>query len=227
MSEKDDIITREDEKFLALYRETNEQAKAALSKLRRDWMSDLPGSSTFEEGTELSANKAGTFIRIKSIFYSDQLRPDQVVHDLMAAMQSWVKEEAGCRNGISFVVRGTSLAVELYAGVEDATHHRSSLEAAFPGILFGDATPLSPLVKDMTRGGVITGVPAFSDNEHEPLYSLDRFLRGMRGKSFTLLVSGAPMSETRRTIGLTRFAAWSGRITTGSRRMSKSNTERV
>lgn len=195
MSEKSDVITREDEKFLELYRETNEQAKTALSKLRRDWLSEIPGSSTFEDGAELAGNKSGTFIRIKSIFYSDQIEQGKVIHDLMTAMQSWVKEEAGCRNGISFVVRGTSLAVELYAGVEDAAHHRPSLEAAFPGVLFGNETALAPLVKNMARGGVITGVPAFSDNEHEPLYSLDRFLRGMRGKTFTLLVSGASMSE--------------------------------
>ena len=196
MSEKSDVITREDEKFLELYRDTNEQAKTALSKLRRDWLSEIPGSSTFEDGAELAVNKSGTFIRIKSIFYSDQIEQGKVIHDLMTAMQSWVKEEAGCRNGISFVVRGTSLAVELYAGVEDAAHHRPSLEAAFPGVLFGNETALAPLVKNMARGGVITGVPAFSDNEHEPLYSLDRFLRGMRGKTFTLLVSGTPMSGT-------------------------------
>lgn len=195
MAEKPDVIAREDEKFLALYNETNEQSRVALSILRRDWLAEISGSSTFEDGTELAVNKNGMFIRIKSIFYSDQIGQEKVVHDLMTAMQSWVKEEAGCRNGISFVVRGTSLAVELYAGVEDATHHRSSLEAAFPGVLFGDETSLSPLVTNMTRGGVITGVPAFSDNEHEPLFSLDRFLRGMRGKTFTLLVSGTPMPE--------------------------------
>ena len=195
MADKGDIITREDEKFLALYNETNEQAKEALSRLRRDWLAELPGSSTFEGGTELAVNKTGKFIRIKSIFYSDQLEQDKVVHDLMSAMQSWVKAEAGCRNGISFVVRGTSLAVELYAGVQDATHHRPLLEAAFPGVRFGDETPLAPLLTNMARCGVITGVPAFSDNEHEPLYSLDRFLRGIRGKTFTLLVSGTPMQE--------------------------------
>lgn len=195
MDKKGDIITHEDEKFLALYNESNEQAKEALAKLRRDWLSEIPGSSSFEDGTELAANKSGTFIRIKSIFYSDQLEHDQVVHDLMASMQSWAKQEAGCRNGISFVIRGTSLAVELYAGVEDSAHHRPSLEAAFPGVLFGDETTLAPLVKNLPRGGIITGIPAFSDNEHEPLYSLDRFLRGMRGKTFMLLVSGASMSE--------------------------------
>lgn len=196
MAEKADIITREDEKFLELYKETNEQAKEALSKLRRDWLSEVPGSLTFEEGAELAVNTTGRFIRIKSIFYSDQLEQDKVVHDLMAAIQSWVKEEAGCRNGISFVVRGTSLTVELYAGVEDVAHHRPSLEAAFPGVLFGEETPLSPLVAKMTRGGVITGVPAVSDNEQIPLFSLDRFLRGMRGKTFTLIISGTPMPET-------------------------------
>lgn len=195
MAEKADIITREDEKFLKLYKETNEHAKAALSKLRREWLSEIPGSSTFEDGTELAVNKFGTFIRVKSIFYSDQIEHAQVIHELMTAMQSWVKEEAGCRNGISFVVRGTSLAVELYAGVEDAAHHRPSLESAFPGVLFGDETPIAPLVRNMSRGCVITGVPAFSDNENEPLYSLDRLLRGMRGKTFTLLVAGTPMSE--------------------------------
>lgn len=195
MAEKADIITREDEKFLELYKETNEQAKEALSKLRRDWLSEVPGSLTFEEGAELAVNTTGRFIRIKSIFYSDQLEQDKVVHDLMAAIQSWVKEEAGCRNGISFVVRGTSLTVELYAGVEDFAHHRPSLEAAFPGVLFGEETPLSPLVAKMTRGGVITGVPAVSDNEQVPLFSLDRFLRGMRGKTFTLIISGTPMPE--------------------------------
>lgn len=195
MSEKNDIITREDEKFLAFYSKSNEQAKDFLAKLRRDWLSELPGSSTFEDGTQLAANKSGKFIRLKSIFYSDKLEHGQVVHELMTAMQSWAKQEAECRNGISFVVRGTSLAVELYAGVEDAAHHRPSLEAAFPGVLFGDETPLAPLVRNLTRGGVITGVPAVSDNEHEPLYSLDRFLRGMRGKIFTLLVSGASMPE--------------------------------
>jgi DNA helicase HerA-like ATPase len=196
MAEKADIITREEEKFLAFYNETNEQAKEALSKLRRDWLSEVPGSLTFEEGAELAVNTTGRFIRIKSIFYSDQLEQDKVVHDLMAAIQSWVKEEAGCRNGISFVVRGTSLTVELYAGVEDVAHHRPSLEAAFPGVLFGAETPLSPLVAKMTRGGVITGVPAVSDNEQIPLFSLDRFLRGMRGKTFTLIISGTPMPET-------------------------------
>ncbi|MBQ6337947.1 MAG: ATP-binding protein [Kiritimatiellae bacterium] len=195
MSEKGDIITREDEKFLALYNETSEQAKGLLSKLRRDWLSELSGSLTFEDGTELAVNKSGTFIRIKSIFYSDQIEHGQVVHDLMTAMQSWAKQEAGCRNGISFVVHGTSLSVEFYVGVEDASHHRLSLESAFPGILFGDETSLTPFVTNMMRGGVITGVPAFSDDEQEPLYSLDRFLRGMRGKTFTLLVSGASMSE--------------------------------
>lgn len=195
MAEKDDINTRLDAKFLAFYREANEQARHDLSRLRRDWLSEIPGSSTFENGTELAANRIGRFIRIKSIFYSDQLEQAQVVHDLMTAMQSWVKEEAGCRNGISFVVRGTPLAVELYAGVEDAAHHRSSLEAAFPGVLFGDEVPLAPFVTKMRCGGVITGVPAFSDNEHQPLYSLDRLLRGMRGKTFTLLVAGKPMSE--------------------------------
>lgn len=196
MADKGDIITREDEKFLALYNETNEQAKDALSRLRRDWLAEIPGSSTFEEGTELAVNKTGSFIRLKSIFYSDQLEQGKVVHDLMTAMQSWVKEEAGCRNGVSFVVRGTSLAVELYAGVEDATNHHSSLKAAFPGVLFGDEISPASLVANMTRGGVMTGIPAVSDNEHEPLYSLDRFLRGMRGKIFTLLVSGTPMTET-------------------------------
>ena len=196
MAKKSDIITHEDEKFLALYNETNEQARQALSELRRDWLTVLPGSLTFATGAELAVNKSGAFVRIKSIFYSDQLDHSQVVHDLMTAMQSWTKQEAGCRNGISFVVHGTALAVEIYAGVEDAAHHRPSLEAAFPGVLFGDEIPLAPLVRNMTRGGVITGVPAVSDNEHEPLYSLDRFLRGMRGKTFTLLVSGASMSES-------------------------------
>ena len=196
MAEENDINTHLDEKFLAFFKKTSEQARGALSGLRRDWLSEIPGSSTFENGTELAVNRTGKFIRIKSIFYSDKLEQAQVVHDLMTAMQSWVKEEAGCRNGISFVVRGTSLAVELYAGVEDAAHHRSSLEAAFPGVLFGDEVPLAPFVTKMRCGGVITGVPAFSDNEHEPLYSLDRLLRGMRGKTFTLLVSGTPMSES-------------------------------
>lgn len=196
MAEENDINTHLDEKFLAFFKKTSEQARGALSGLRRDWLSEIPGSSTFENGTELAVNRTGKFIRIKSIFYSDKLEQAQVVHDLMTAMQSWVKEEAGCRNGLSFVVRGTSLAVELYAGVEDAAHHRSSLEAAFPGVLFGDEVPLAPFVTKMRCGGVITGVPAFSDNEHEPLYSLDRLLRGMRGKTFTLLVSGTPMSES-------------------------------
>ena len=195
MSEKGDIITREDEKFLALYNEISEQAKGLLSELRRDWLAELSESLTFEDGTELAVNKFGTFIRIKSIFYSDQLEQEQVVHDLMTAMQSWVKEEAGCRNEISFVVHGTSLAVELYVGVKDAAHHRSSLEAAFSGVIFGDETPLAPLVTNLRRGGVITGVPAVFDNEQEPLYALDRLLRGMRGKTFTLLVSGTSMSE--------------------------------
>ncbi len=197
MAKKDDINTRLDAKFLTFFREANEQARDDLSRLRRDWLSEIPGSSTFENGTELAVNRTGRFIRIKSIFYSDQLEQAQVVHDLMTAMQSWVKEEAGCRNGISFVVHGTSLAVELYAGVEDAAHHRSSLEAAFPGVLFGDEVPLAPFVTKMKCGGVITGVPAFSDNEYEPLYSLDRLLRGMRGKTFTLLVAGKPMSEAK------------------------------
>ena len=196
VAEENSLITREDEKFLAFYNESNEQARKELSKLRRNWLADLPWSSALEDGAELAVNSTGRFIRIKSIFYSDKLEQAQVVHDLMMSMQSWVKEASGCRNGISFVVHGTSLSVELYAGVEDAAHHRASLEAAFPGILFGDETPLAPLVSDMTRGGVITGVPAVSDNEHDPLYSLDRFLRGMRGKTFTLLVSGAPMRES-------------------------------
>lgn len=195
MSEKGALITREDKKFLNFYKASNEQARKALAKLRRNWLSEIPGSSTFENGTELAVNRTGRFVRLKSIFYSDQLEHSQVVHDLMTAMQSWVKEEAGCRNGISFVVRGTSIAMELYAGVEDASHHRSSLEAAFPGVLFGDEATLAPFVTNMRCGGVITGVPAFSDNEHEPLYSLDRLLRGMRGKTFTLIVSGTPMPE--------------------------------
>ena len=131
MAEKEDLITRKDKDFLAFYKESNEQARKALSKLRRNWLSELPGSSTFEDGTELAVNKSGSFIRIKSIFYSDQLEHGQVVHDLMTAMQSWVKEEAGCRNGISFVVHGTPLSVELYAGVEDAVRWKQHFPAFF------------------------------------------------------------------------------------------------
>ena len=195
MSEKQDVITQEEGKFLAVYAETNEQARKALADLRRDWIAEIPGSAAFLEGSGLAVNRSGTFIRIKSIFYSDKVAHAQVVYELMSSMQAWTQEEAGCRHGISFVVRGTPLAVELYAGVEDAGHNRPSLEAAFPGVLFGDETELSPLVRNMTRGGVVTGVPAFTDSEHEQLYSLDRFLRGMRGRTFTLLVAGTPMSE--------------------------------
>jgi len=204
-----DVISEQDEKLLAFYSGMNVYCREKLAEFRRTWL-DVAGTLPFYRGDVLPVSKIEGVYPIKSIFYSDKVAHAQVVYELMKAMHAWVMTNASDRQSVLFVISGSTDRVALLANTTSTHNGKSSLEAAFPGVVFGDPRPLSPYVENMRRGGLVTGIPAFSENEHEQLYSLDVLLRGLRGKRFTIVIAGVPcteaevdqyLSETRQEIG--------------------------
>lgn len=189
-----DVITTQNEKLFAFYSEMNARCRDDLKALRRDWL-NVAGTLPYSRGCSLPLSGVSELYPIKSIFYSDQIAHSQVVYELMKAMHSWVMTNGSNKQSIIFVISGTFDKITLLANTTSSTHGRASLQASFPGIVFGEPCPLSPFLGDMRRGGVVTGIPAFSENEHEQLYSLDVLLRGLRGKKFAIVITGIPCSE--------------------------------
>ena len=204
-----DFMTDHDEKLLAFYSEMNAHCQKKLEALRRNWL-DVPGTLTYYRGDSLPISEIGNVYPIKSILYSDRIAHSQVVYELMKAMRSWILTNASSKQSVVFIVSGTADKISLLANTTSSSNGKVSLQAAFPGVVFGDQLPLAPYLGNMRRGGIVTGIPAFSENEHEQLYSLDVLLRGLRGKNFSVVILGMPceekeidqyLSETRKAIG--------------------------
>lgn len=204
-----DFMTDHDEKLLAFYSEMNTHCQKKLEALRRNWL-DVAGTLTYYRGDSLPISKIGNVYPIKSILYSDRITHSQVVYELMKAMRSWILTNASSKQSVVFIVSGTAEKISLLANTTSHSNGKASLQAAFPGVVFGDSLPLTPYLGNMRRGGIVTGIPAFSENEHEQLYSLDVLLRGLRGKNFSIVILGMPceekeidqcLLETRKAIG--------------------------
>lgn len=186
---KQDVIDEQNQKFLELYNSINESCRQKLSNLRRSLLDNVNALS-YSCGGKIPVVEAGEFICLNSILYSDKLDYDQVAHDLMSSMRSWVVSNAALLESIAFVVHGKKDRVELLVSSAAAKTHEA-LVAAFPGVTFGrEMARLSSFTDGMDYGGAITGIPAFGDKEDEQLFSLDVFLRGMRGKRFSVIISG-------------------------------------
>lgn len=191
-----DILGEQDANLFKFYTQTNETCRKSLQKLRRSYL-NIKGSTPYSLGEKLPVITKGKIHQLKSIFYSDKLAHSQVVYELMTAMRAWVVANANNKQSIVFIIKGSASEITIFANTEAEYNNRESLEAAFPGITFGDnSLSISDITTGMKRGGIITGIPAFTDNEHEQLYSLDRFIRGLRGKNFTLIISGNPYKES-------------------------------
>ncbi len=205
----EDFNEKKDKQFLLNYSEINSLCQQSLASFKRSWL-DVPGAFPYYKGKSLLLSETDSVFPIKSIFYSDCVSHSQVVYELMTAMRSWVLTNASNKRKIVFIVNGNEHRIALFANTIPSNLHRKTLEAAFPGIVFDSPCSISPFFENKRRGGVITGIPAFSENETEQLYSLDVLLRGLRGKRFTLITLGVPCSEkeimhlldeTRRLIG--------------------------
>lgn len=191
---KKDLFTDQDQKLLAFYTETNQQCQKRLNSLKRNWLS-VAGTVSYSKSTNTLYKKIDKVYPIHSIYYSDRIAHSQVVYELMSSMRSWVVANASKKNSILFIVSGDAEKITLLANSDSADHGKDYLEAAFPGIVFGDPCSYSPYVDNYRRGGIVSGIPAYSYNEHEQLYSLDALLRGLRGKRFSLVIIGSPCSE--------------------------------
>lgn len=178
--------------YLALFKAANKKCKESLNKHRRSWLDNAPACDTYE-GDSLSVMSNGTFSQVESIFYADSESAADVASQLGRAMRSWVVSNANHgMQGVAFVLIGSGEKVSLHVSVP-GYGGKAALEAAFPGIIFGNSSQLVSLTEKMTHGGVITGVPAYGENDSFPLYSLDSFIRGMRGKKFTLFIAANPI----------------------------------
>ena len=190
-----DVISVQDKKLLAFYSEMNARCKEKLYALKRCWL-NVAEPLPYNKGERLPISKIDSVYPIRSIFYSDRVAHTQVVYELMSAMHSWVMTNASYRQSVIFLISGKAEGISLLANTTALAHDgKKSLQASFPGVAFGDPCPLAPFFENMQRGGIVTGIPAFSENEHEQLYSLDVLLRGLRGKKFTILISGVPCDE--------------------------------
>lgn len=190
---KQDVIDEQNQKFLELYNSINESCRQKLSNLRRSLLDNVNALS-YSCGAQIPVVEAGEFICLNSILYSDKLDYAQVARDLMSSMRSWVVSNAALLESIAFVVHGKKDRIELLVSSTSAKT-REALVAAFPGVTFGsEMARLSSFADGMGYGGAITGIPAFGDKEEEQLFSLDVFLRGMRGRRFSLIISGVAMS---------------------------------
>ena len=190
-----DVIELKDEQVISFFNEMNETCHKKLNELKRSWL-DVAGSVPYALGNKLAAVQNSNFILIKSIFYSDKLSYSEIVYSLMQAMRAWVIGQVSNHQSLAFLLHGEKEDISLYVAVENSSLNKCSIEASFPGILFGDAFSVDNFVENMRRGGVISGIPAYTDNEHEQLYSMDLLIRGMRGRRFTLLIAGNPLSES-------------------------------
>lgn len=189
---KQDVIDEQNQKFLDLYNSINESSRLKLSSLRRSLLDNV-NALTYSSVGDISVVEAGEFICLQSILYSDRVDYAQVARDLMISMRSWVVSNAALLESIAFAIHGRKDRIELLVGSSMAKT-RDALVAAFPGVSFGSETVrLSSFADGLGCGGAITGIPAFGDKEDEQLFSLDVFLRGMRGKQFSLIISGVSL----------------------------------
>lgn len=189
---KSSSIEEQEEKYLELFQSANERCKKELQKHRRTWLDTAHACDTCE-GNSLAVMTSGTFSQVESIFYADSESTADVALQLTRAMRSWVVSNANHgTQGVAFILQGSGDKVSLHVNVP-GYGGKAALEAAFPGIIFGQTYQSISPVEGMTHGGVITGVPAYGEKDSVPLYSLDSFIRGMRGKKFTLCIAANPI----------------------------------
>lgn len=177
-----------------IYHKQNELCREILREVRREWLA-APGAFGDAPGSKLRALKDRDFVRIHAIYYSDDVQPTKAAEELLKAMRTWVVAHAHSDEGVAFILHGKGNETELMVSVP-AYGGSAAVEAAFPGVVFEKTELPEKELKAMKSGGAITGIPAFTDDETSPLYSLDTFLRGMRGKSYALIIAANPLPSS-------------------------------
>lgn len=189
---KSSSIDEQKKKYLQLFQSANERCQKELQNHRRTWLDTAHAYDT-DEGDSLAVMASGAFSQVESIFYADSESASDAASQLSRAMRSWVVSNANHGiQGVAFILQGCGDKVNLHVNVP-GYGGKAALEAAFPGIIFGQTSQSISPAEGMTHGGVITGVPAYGENDSIPLYSLDSFIRGMRGKKFTLFIAANPI----------------------------------
>jgi DNA helicase HerA-like ATPase len=106
----------------------------------------------------------------------------------------------------TFIISGSSNAVQVYIALDEVLTIKSLLKASFPGITF-DSHPIynlgSKIANRLQHGGMITGVPMVStddDKKQETHRHLERLVRGMRDATWIYVVQAYPgeLNDVRR-----------------------------
>lgn len=199
-----DIISEREQKLAELYNEVNMRCCQDLLTLRRDILRSFTSSPTpYSHGEGIPVlQRGGNLRRIAAIYYENHINPREVAYEMLKAMRSFTV--SNCLNGQSqvFVIHGSRETVTLSVGVDSREGGEYTMIAAFPGVKFESAAPLESIMAEKRHIGLMTGVPHFTHRETEPLYSLDVFLRGMRGKEYAVIIAASPCDreETQRQL---------------------------
>lgn len=183
----------------------NGVCRDCLHHLRRNWLDAHLSQEVSKEGDPIPVLTDASLHPILSVFYTDDTPKNQVAYDMMKNMRAWTVSNAFSQCAQAFVIHGQGDKVTLYAASSGKDGGMTALHAAFPGIIFGEDTPLTPLVENMCAVGAITGVPAYDKDEFETLYSLDVFLRGMRGKHYSIIIFAVPCTRKQIELKLIDF----------------------
>lgn len=141
-------------------------------------------------------------VRVVGIRLQSELQPKEMGVVLSEALRTWIIASSRLDQSVAFVVESDGTYVGIWFGAEfpdEGTGPVARLQASFPGIVFGSSTSLaSPrdLVIPYQEASIITGIPRLERNEDRQYFSIDRLVRGMRGRPFALVVYGRPMSNS-------------------------------
>ncbi len=179
--------------LFAALQDVESAAAADLRRLHRESLSDLASGIRLKDSHPVGRVLSGAS-RITRVRFAAQISPERLRRDLHESVLSWVLTCSRLATAAAYLLRsdGRRLGVWL-ASTADRKEDDARVVAAFPGVRLEPDDP-SDLLAPLTHAQLVTGVPVPGDPEDDSFRSIDRLVRGMRGRAFALAVVACPRS---------------------------------
>lgn len=185
-----------------------EAARRDLKALRRDDLDALEGALSLElSGKALRLSKQPvTWVR--TVQFPNYWEMERLEQEIVQCTRAWVIASSRLSDEVMFIVAsdGNRLKLGFTSSSGDGSQDESGtvlsrLHASFPGVSFesrelNQEQKLKDALGCYAATRLLTGIPAVMVNDGQQLYSLDRLVRGMRGRPFALTVVARRMEAS-------------------------------
>lgn len=176
------------------------EARQDLHALRRNDLEALIGQMIRLRPSQYLPVVDVPALRVLGIRLQSELEPKEMDLVLGEALRTWIIASSRLDESVAFIVEsdGTRVGIWFAAeSIDEEAEPAARLQASFPGVVFGAGTGVESareLVASYEEASIITGIPRLERNETRQYFSIDRLVRGMRGRPFALAVLGRPLS---------------------------------